>query len=173
MDGIGRLGVGVSAAVLGGMLSAGPVPAAGPPIPAPAAFGVAGRTLVLSVHAEGAQVYECKADASGQPAWSFREPVATLINGGHTVGRHYLGPTWELGDGSLVQGRLVLSAPGAGPGDVALLKLDVVQRRAAGVLKDATTVLRLHTRGGDLKGPCPAVGDLRAQAYSADYAFLR
>ena len=39
------------------------------------------------VHAEGAQVYECKADAAGKLAWQFREPVATLIVDGKTVGR--------------------------------------------------------------------------------------
>ena len=147
--------------------------AAEPPLVAPAAFGVAGRALVLSVHAEGAQVYECKADVVGQPAWSFREPVATLINGGHTVGRHYLGPTWELADGSLVRGKVAVTAPGVTPDDVTLLKLDVVERRGTGALSQATVVLRLHTRGGALQGRCPALGDLRAEPYSADYAFLR
>ncbi len=154
-------------------LPAAPTLAAATLIAAPAAFGVADRPLVLSVHAEGAQVYECKADASGQLGWSFREPVAILINGGHTVGRHYAGPTWELTDGSMVQGKLAASAPGATTDDVGLLKLDVVAHRGTGALSDATTVLRLHTRGGGLKGACPAVGDLRAASYSADYVFLR
>ena len=161
----------VTAAVV--LLFTGPTRAAEPPIAAPASFGVADRRLALSVHAEGAQIYECKADAAGQLGWAFREPVAALINGGRTVGRHYAGPTWELTDGSLVQGRPVASAPGASPDDVALLKLDVVAHRGTGALSGATPVLRLHTRGGALKGPCPAVGDLRAVSYSADYAFLR
>jgi hypothetical protein len=38
-----------------------------------------GETTVTTLHAEGAQVYECKADAAGKLAWQFREPVATLI----------------------------------------------------------------------------------------------
>ncbi len=102
---IGLQGLGaVSAAAVVGLV-AGRTRAAEPPIAAPAAFGVANRPLALSVHAEGAQVYECKADAGGRLGWAFREPVAALINGGRTVGRHYAGPTWEITDGSLVQGR--------------------------------------------------------------------
>ena len=166
-----RLGA-VSAAVVIGSV-AGWAGAAEPPIAAPTAFGVANRPLLLSVHAEGAQVYECKAGGAGQLGWAFREPVATLINGGRTVGRHYAGPTWELTDGALVQGQPAASAPGATPDDVALLKLDVIAHRGTGALSNATTVLRLHTRGGVLTGPCPASGDLRAVSYSADYVFLR
>ena len=164
------LGSFAAAAVAG--LSVGSVRAAEPPLDAPAAFGVAARALVLSVHAEGAQVYECEGDRV-PPVWTLREPIATLINGGHTVGRHYAGPTWELTDGSLVCGKLAASAPGATPDDVALLKLDVVDHRGTGALQAATVVLRLNTRGGALSGPCTAPGELRAKPYSADYAFLR
>ena len=53
----------------------------------PAGVAAPGETVILTVHAEGAQVYDCKADASGQLAWQFREPVATLIEDGKTVGR--------------------------------------------------------------------------------------
>jgi hypothetical protein len=141
--------------------------------PAPAAFGVAGRAVILGVHAEGAQIYECKADAAGHLAWAFREPVAALFKDGESVGRHYAGPHWALDDGSLVRGKLAATAPGAGPGDVTLLKLDVVENSGAGALKDAALVLRLATRGGALSGDCPAAGALRPVPYSADYVFLR
>ena len=66
----------------------------------------AGETLVATIHAQGAQVYECKADASGKLAWQFREPIATLLVDGKTVGRHYAGPNWELADGSAVAGKV-------------------------------------------------------------------
>ena len=72
----------------------------------PEAIAAPGQTLVVTVHAEGAQVYECKADTSGKLAWQFREPVATLIFDGKTVGRHYAGPSWELMDGSAVVGKV-------------------------------------------------------------------
>jgi hypothetical protein len=51
--------------------------------------------------------------------------------------------------------------------------LDVVEHRGTGILKDAKLVLRLNTHGGVLKGECPKAGELRAEPYSADYAFLR
>ena len=43
----------------------------------------------------------------------------------------------------------------------------------AAYLKDARLVLRLNTRGGALKGPCPNLGEPRAAPYSADCAFPR
>jgi Protein of unknown function (DUF3455) len=48
-------------------------------------------SVMLTVHAEGAQIYECKVN-SGKLVWQFREPIAALIADGKTVGRHYAGP---------------------------------------------------------------------------------
>jgi hypothetical protein len=143
------------------------------PVSAPAAFDVADRAAIMVVHATGAQIYECKVDASGATNWVFREPIATLIRDGGTMGHHYVGPTWELADGEVVRGKQSSAAPGATPSDLALLKLDVSEYRGNGALKDAKLVLRLNTRGGVLKGECLKVGELRAEPYSADYAFLR
>jgi hypothetical protein len=143
------------------------------PVSAAAVFDVADRAAILVVHGVGAQIYECKVDANAARSWVFREPVATLIRSGETIGHHYVGPTWELTDGDVVTGKQSDAAPGATPDDVALLKLDVVDHHGNGILKDARLVLRLNTRGGVLKGACPTAGELRAQPYSADYAFLR
>ncbi len=55
----------------------------------PEAIAAPGQTIVLSTHAEGAQVYECKAGPDGKLSWLFREPIATLMSDGKTVGRHY------------------------------------------------------------------------------------
>ena len=79
----------------------------------PDAIAAPGESVVLSVHAEGAQVYECKVGADGKLAWGFREPIATLLLDGKTVGRHYAGPNWEHSDGSAVVGKVAGSAPGA------------------------------------------------------------
>lgn len=67
----------------GSLVSAG---AAGTPLPD--AIAAPGEAIVLSVHAEGAQAYECKAGADGRSNWAFREPLATLLVDGKTVGRH-------------------------------------------------------------------------------------
>jgi len=141
--------------------------------PIPAALAAPGETVVLSVHAEGAQVYECKAGADGKPMWSFREPIATLLVDGKTIGRHYAGPSWEHSDGSAAVGKVSASAPGATPNDIPWLKLDVTSRRGSGILADVTTVQRINTKGGKRDGACDAVGSFVSVPYSADYVFLR
>jgi Protein of unknown function (DUF3455) len=137
------------------------------------AIMVPGETLVTTIHAEGAQVYECKADASGALAWQFREPVATLLSNGKTLGRHYAGPTWELADGSAVAAKVAASAPGASQSDIPLLKLAVVSQKGSGLLAGITSIQRLNTKGGVAKGPCDAAGAFLSVPYSADYAFYK
>ncbi|MDR3421522.1 MAG: DUF3455 domain-containing protein [Xanthobacteraceae bacterium] len=139
----------------------------------PAAIAAPGEAVVASFHAEGAQVYECKAGNDGKLVWIFREPIAALILDGKTIGRHYAGPTWELADGSAVVGKVSGSAPSATVDDIAWLKLDVVDRRGSGTLTDVTTVQRINTRGGVMHGTCDQSGALKSAPYSADYVFLR
>jgi hypothetical protein len=141
--------------------------------PLPGAIAAPGETAVLTLHALGAQVYECKAGADGKLGWTFREPIATLLADGKTVGRHYAGPNWEHSDGSAVTGKAAGNAPGATPDDIPWLKLEVTSRRGKGVLAAVTTVQRINTRGGNLKGACDKAGSYRSVPYSADYVFLR
>jgi hypothetical protein len=141
--------------------------------PLPGAIAAPGETVVLSVHGEGAQVYECKAGADGKLGWAFREPIATLLADGKTVGRHYAGPSWEHSDGSAVVGKVAASAPGTAPNDIPWLRLDVVSSRGSGVLSGVTTVQRIHTQGGKLEGACETAGVFKSVPYSADYVFLR
>ena len=139
----------------------------------PDSIAAPGETLVLTMHAQGAQVYECKADAAGKHAWQFREPIATLLVDDKTIGRHYAGPNWELADGSAVVGNVVGHAPGATPQDIPLLKLDVASQRGAGQLAIVTTIQRLNTKGGVADGPCDATGAVLSLPYSAVYTFLK
>src|ERR1700676_5188038 len=141
--------------------------------PLPDAIAAPGATVVLAVHAEGAQVYECKAGTDGRLTWAFREPIATLMADGKTVGHHYAGPNWEHSDGSAVVGKIAASAPGATPNDIPWLKLDVISRRGSGVLAGVTTVQRINTKGGKLEGACDSAGTFSSAPYSADYVFLR
>jgi hypothetical protein len=140
--------------------------------PLPDAIAASGEIVVLAVHAEGAQVYECKAGADGKLGWTFREPIATLLADGKTVGRHYAGPNWEHSDGSAVVGKVAANAPGATPSDIPWLKLDVVSRRGNGILTSVTTVQRINTQGGKLEGACDKADVLRSVPYSADYVLL-
>ena len=139
----------------------------------PDAIAAPGETVVLSAHAEGAQVYECKAGGDGKLAWTFREPIASLLVDGKTVGRHYAGPTWENVDGSAVVGKVMGNAPGATANDIAWLKLQVTASHGKGVLTGVTTVQRINTKGGKLVGACDKAGSFKSAPYSADYVFLR
>ena len=141
--------------------------------PLPDAIAAPGATVVLAVHAEGAQVYECRAGGEGKLAWAFREPIATLLADGKTVGRHYAGPNWEYSDGSAVVGKAAGNAPGTTANDISWLKLTVVSQRGTGVLTGITTVQRINTQGGKLEGACDKAGATRSAPYSADYVFLR
>ena len=139
----------------------------------PEAIAAPGETPMLTLHAEGAQVYECKTGYDGALAWALREPIATLLADGKTVGRHYAGPTWEYSDGSAVVGQVAGTAPGQVAMDIPWLKLGVTSRRGNGVLSAATTVQRINTAGGRLNGACYKAGTYESVPYSADYVFLR
>ena len=139
----------------------------------PDVIAAPGEKLVTVAHAVGAQIYECHRDGSGALTWQFREPIATLVVNGRTVGRHFAGPNWEMSDGSSVGGRVAGKAPGAGANDIPLLKLTAVPRRGNGELSGVTTIQRLNTRGGNAGGACETAGALLNVPYTADYAFYR
>ena len=139
----------------------------------PEAIAAPHETLVATIHAEGAQIYECKTDAGGKLAWQFREPIATLLIDGKTVGRHFAGPSWELADGSAVTGKIAGRAAGTTPKDIPLLKLDVASHRGSGQLTGVTTIQRLNTKGGVVEGACDSARTFLSVPYSADYTFLK
>src|SRR5438270_13436681 len=139
----------------------------------PAAIAAPGETTVATWHAEGAQVYECKAGADGKLAWTFREPIATLLLDGKTIGRHYAGPNWEHMDGSAVVGKVAGNAPAPDGKAIPWLKLEVVSSRGSGTLSGVTTVQRINTVGGKHEGACEKAGSFHSAPYAADYVFLK
>ena len=139
----------------------------------PDAIAAPGETAILKLHAEGAQVYECKGGTDGALTWAFREPIATLFQDGKTVGRHYAGPTWEYGDGSAIVGQVAGTSPGSVAMDIPWLKLNVTSKRGNGVLSPTTTVQRINTVGGRLTGACYKPGTYESVPYAADYVFLK
>jgi hypothetical protein len=147
-----------------------PTPARAEP---PEAIATRGEVLVMTTHATGAQIYECKVSADGKLAWQFREPVATLMIDGRTVGRHFAGPIWEMSDGSAVSAKVSAQAPGASTHDIPLLRLDVAARHGSGLLSGVTTIQRLNTRGGRADATCESAGTFLSAPYSADYAFYK
>ena len=65
----------------------------------PASIAAKGSAPVAQLQAAGAQIYICAKNTAGALNWTFREPLATLLEEGKTVGRHFVGPTWEFVDG--------------------------------------------------------------------------
>jgi hypothetical protein len=55
----------------------------------PDAIAALDAAPLVTLHAEGAQIYECKTGSDGKLTWTFREPIASLMLDGRTVGRHY------------------------------------------------------------------------------------
>jgi hypothetical protein len=139
----------------------------------PQSIQAAGLSVFLTLHAEGAQIHQCKAGPDGKLVWTYREPIATLLRDGVTVGRHFAGPHWRLDDGSQAQAKVVGKAPGATPADALWLKLEVTAREGQGTLSEAVAIQRVNTHGGVLEGACENDGAFRSVPYSADYIFLK
>jgi Protein of unknown function (DUF3455) len=139
----------------------------------PAAIAATGETAVFQAHAEGAQIYECKTgQSSEQLGWRFREPVAALFEGGNTVGVHYAGPKWQIGN-DIIAAKVTASAPSPSGKDIPWLKLQVTTDANAGPLRGIIAIQRLNTVGGVLEGACEKAGELRPVPYGADYVFLK
>src|SRR4051794_20637305 len=139
----------------------------------PAAIAAPGEIVVFQAHAEGAQIYECKAGQSAeQLGWQFREPVAALFQGGNTVGVHYAGPKWQIGN-DVVAAKVTARAPSPSGKNIPWLKLQVTAEANTGLLRGVTAIQRLNTVGGVLEGTCETAGELRPVPYTADYVFLK
>jgi hypothetical protein len=132
-----------------------------------------GETSALVVSATGVQIYQCRVGADGKLAWAFKEPRAELSVAGKVVGRHYAGPTWEHGDGSLIKGKPIERADAPIANAIPWLKLTGVEGKGNGALVGITTILRTNTVGGTLSGACTIADEIKEQPYTSDYVFLR
>ena len=56
------------------------------------AVAASDETVVLILHAEGTTIYQRNPTPGGERMWEAREEIATLLQDGKTVGRHYAGP---------------------------------------------------------------------------------
>ncbi len=153
--------------VLLGALVAAPVFA---DVAVPEALAVpADMQLVLSTHAEGAQVYVCSPEA----AWTLKAPDAVLFDAqGNQIGKHYAGPSWELSDGSLITGEPVAKDSGPDAGAVAWLLVKIKTNSGKGLLAKAGMAQRIETKGGLAPKEACKPGDETRSAYSATYRFF-
>jgi hypothetical protein len=132
-----------------------------------------GHRLVLRVEAEGVQVYVSKPGKGGKPEWSFKSPLADLSKDGKVVGYHYVGPSWELLDGSKVvkdESQAPVDLPM--PDSIPWLRIKVRPDPAQGGLGQVTYVLRVNTQGGLAPANPPTRSETEVGVkYKATYLF--
>ena len=144
---------------------------------------VPGEIPAIALHAEGAQIYECQLDAASRLVWQAREPTATLMDGGNSVGHHYAALHWETvdtstlmwehKDGSSVKAKIVARVVGRTAEDLPWLKFSVITQTGNGLFYGTTHVQRINTQGGMAAGSCEQAGAYRSVPYAADYVFWR
>lgn len=141
----------------------------------------AGEELVLMAHAIGFQIYVCRPDAEGRPAWTLKAPEAELFDEqGKVIGKHFGGPTWQLNDGSQVTGRMVAKVDAPDAKAIPWLLVAVASNSGKGALSRVTTIQRVNTVAGlapeslpPAAAECsPSSGEVEFKSsYSADYYF--
>lgn len=134
----------------------------------------AGEELLLVAHARGFQIYVCRADAAGQPAWTLKAPEALLYDQqGKVLGNHFGGPTWKHNDGSEICGKMAAKVDSPDAGAIPWLLVNVTDHSGTGVFSRVTTIQRIHTAGGLAPAACTSA-DLEKEfksSYTADYYF--
>lgn len=129
-------------------------------------------SLMLTVHAQGVQIYVLANGPDGKPAWKLKAPDATFSGPG-IEGKHYAGPTWESAtDGSKVVGRKLAEHASPDASAVGWLLLAAKGHEGSGALSKVTFIQRINTSGGTAPTVDGAkVGDEVKVPYRADYVF--
>ena len=139
----------------------------------------ADQYVFLETLATGVQIYECasKPDQPSTFEWIFRAPEAALTDrSGHSVGKHYAGPTWESVDGSSVVGEVKSRDPGPNQSAIPWLLLTSKSTAGAGIFSQTKSVQRVQTVGGIAPSELCSPANARQIAkvpYTATYYFYR
>jgi Protein of unknown function (DUF3455) len=151
-------------------LTSGTALAAEPLVPPPQ-----GAALILEAVADGVQIYACEAQGSGF-AWVFKAPEANLFDKqGLQIATHYAGPSWKLGDGSIVVGEVAAKADAPAGDAIPWLLLRAKSHEGTGLLSAASFIRRADTQGGNAPvAGCDAAhtGAPARVRYSALYQFF-
>jgi hypothetical protein len=134
----------------------------------------AGEELVLMARATGFQIYVCRPDADGKPAWTLKAPEAELFDEqGKSIGKHFGGPTWQLNDGSQITGKMAAKVDSPHPEAIPWLLVSVIGHSGSGALSGVTSIQRVNTVGGLAPPECTdQSGEVEFRtSYSADYYF--
>ncbi len=151
-------------------------PLAPPEVPA-ALRPPAGQSLYLEALATGVQIYECSQKPDSAYEWAFKAPEASLTDrSGHSLGKHYAGPTWEANDGSAVVGEVKARDSGPGPSAIPWLLLAAKANTGSGIFAAAKSIQRVATAGGLAPAEACSGANLKQVArvpYTATYYFYR
>jgi hypothetical protein len=137
----------------------------------------ADATLAAALPARGVQIYTCAIPAAGgAPAWTLKAPHAVLGKGHDVQAIHFIGPSWQATDGSVVTGTKVAAAAAPDAADIPWLLLQAATHTGAGAFADVTWIQRLDTETG--VAPATGCDDAHVGAetlapYAADYFFYR
>ena len=131
---------------------------------------------MLVGHAAGVQIYVCQASADQKFSWTFKAPEADLVDDqGTKILHHFAGPTWQHTDGSAITGKVVAKQDAPKADAIPWLLLAAATHTGEGVLRNVTTIQRIHTEGGvaPKANTCDAAssGTESKVAYTADYYF--
>lgn len=143
------------------------------PIKAPDALALPpGQVMVLEALGAGSQNYVCQKNEQGTAGWVSNGPQADLFDdAGNRVARHVPGPSWIMGDGSRVDGKVTATVPAPKEGDIPWLLLSA--QNASGKLSSIQWIQRLNTRGGQQPdGASCLVGKTAKVPYTATYRFF-
>ncbi|HVG91065.1 MAG TPA: DUF3455 domain-containing protein [Alphaproteobacteria bacterium] len=141
----------------------------------------AGEELVLIAHATGFQIYVCRPDAEGGPAWTLKAPEAELFDEqGKVIGKHFGGPTWQLNDGSQIAGKMAAKVDAPDHTAIPWLLVTVTSNSGKGALSRVTSIQRVNTVSGLSPENLPPIAAECSESnrevefkssYSADYYF--
>jgi hypothetical protein len=134
------------------------------------------QKLQLRLVARGDQIYLCHA-VPGPTGfkWLLKAPEATLSDERQTiVGKHFAGPSWQMGDRSTLVGKLQAKVDAPQAEAIPWLLLKVKAHYVEGIFSSVNWIQRLHTVGG--KAPTEGCDRDHREAevrvpYVADYYF--
>jgi hypothetical protein len=133
-----------------------------------------GKTAVLHLHGQGAQIFRCEAQATGRH-WIYRLPEADLADGGGTVIVHHgANLSFEHVDGSRLLGEIADHVPSPVENALPWLLLNT-KSFGKGALAGITQVQRIDTVGGMPPPNCDSAqpGQVLRVPFSADFVFFR
>jgi hypothetical protein len=134
------------------------------------------KPAAIEATGKGVQIYTCKASNSAY-AWALKAPDASLTDaGGHVIGKHFAGPSWQATDGSTVVGEALNVSSSPHNGSVPWLVLHAKSHLGDGVMANVQYIVRMRTEGGIAPASgCDAthVGAEVRVPYSATYVFFR